>query len=71
MKDIYDGQTYHLKKMVDIWMRTDVVPVEYGKFAQTFHLKMRFLITFKWDYVIVRSAAFLVWIGLWKKIENL
>ena len=69
MKGIYDGQTYDLKTRVDIWTRMDVVPVEYGTFAQTFHLMMRFFqfingITFMWDYVIRRSVAFLVWIDL-------
>ena len=73
VKDIYDGQTYDLKKMVDIWMRMDVVPVEYGTFAQTFHLTMwlfQFItgINFKWDYVIRHSVALLVWIGLWTKL---
>ena len=52
MKDIYDGNTYDLKTRVDIWMRMDVVPVEYVTFAQTFHLTMWFFrfitgITFK------------------------
>ena len=42
MKDLYDGQTYDLKKRVDIWTRMDVFPVEYGTFAQTFHLEMWF-----------------------------
>ena len=54
MKDIYEGQTYDLKTRVDIWTRMDVVPVEYGTFAQTFHLTMLFFhfingINFKWD----------------------
>ena len=40
MKDLYYGQTYDLKTRVDIWTRMDVVPVEYGTFAQTFQLKM-------------------------------
>ena len=39
LKDIYDGQTYDPKKRANIWTRMDVVPVEYVKFAQTFHLK--------------------------------
>ena len=51
----------------------DVVPVEYGTFAHTFHLKMWFFkfitgITFKWDYVTGSSVALLVWIGLWIKL---
>ena len=72
VKDLYDGQIYDLKTRVDIWTSMDVVQVEYGTFAQTFHLKMWFFqfitgITFKWDYVIGRSVALLVWIGLWTK----
>ena len=52
VKDLYDGQIYDLKTRVDIWTRMDVVPVEYGTFAQTFHLKMWFFqfitgVTFK------------------------
>ena len=34
VKDLYDDQIYDLKKRVDIWMRMDMVPVEYGTFAQ-------------------------------------
>ena len=65
MKDIYDGQTYELKTKMGICMRIDVVPVDYGKFSQTFHSKMwlfQFIsgITFKWEYVIWRSIAILV-----------
>ena len=72
VKDLYDGQTYDPKTRVDIWTSKDVVPVEYGTFAQTFLLTMRFLqfitgITFKWDYVIWRSIALMAWIGLWTK----
>ena len=53
VKGFYDGQTYDLKTRVDIWMRMDVVPVEYGNFAQTFHFIMWFFqfitrITFNW-----------------------
>ena len=40
VKDLYDGHTYDLKTKVDIWTRMDVVPVEYGTFAQTSHLMM-------------------------------
>ena len=74
MKDLYAGQTYNLKTRVDIWTRIDVVPVEYGTFSQTFHLTMWFFqfitgITFKWDYVIRRGVALLVWIGLWTKLR--
>ena len=42
VKDLYYGQTYDLKKRVDIWMRMDVVPVEYRTFAHIFHLTMWF-----------------------------
>ena len=74
VKDLYDGQIYHLKTRVDIWTRMNVVPVEYGTFTQTFHLTVRFFqfitgINFKWDYVIRSSVALLVWIGLWKKMR--
>ena len=74
VKDIYDGQTYDLKTSLDIWTRMDIFPVEYGTFAQTFHLTMRFFhfitgITFKWDYLIGRIVALLVCIGLWTKFR--
>ena len=74
MKDIYDGHTYDLKTMVDIWTSMDVVPAEYRTFAQTFHLMMWFFqfitgIAFKWDDLIGRSVALLVWIGLWTKLR--
>ena len=74
MKGLYDGQTYHLKTRVYIWNRMDVVPVEYGTFAQTFHLTMWFFqfingLTFKWDYVIWRSISLLVWIGIWTRLK--
>ena len=74
VKDLYDGQIYDLKTRVFIWTRMDAVPVEYGKFAQTFHLTIWFFqfitgITFKWDYVIVQSVALLIWIGLWNKLR--
>ena len=51
-----------------------MVPVDYGTFAQTFHLLMWFFqvltgITFKSDYVIGRNVALLVWIGLWNKLR--
>ena len=42
MKDIYYGQTYDLKTRVDIWTMMNIFPVEYGTFAQKFHLKMWF-----------------------------
>ena len=74
VKDLYDGHIYDLKTRVDIWMRMDVVPVQYGTFAQTFHVTMWFFqyitgITFKWDDVIGRSVALLIWIGLWIKLR--
>ena len=74
VKDLYDGQTDDLKTRVDIWTRMDVVPAEYGTFAQTFHLTMWFFqfiygITFKWDYLIGLSVALLVWIGIWTKLR--
>ena len=37
VKDLYDGHIYDLKTRVDIWVRMDVVPVEYGTFDQKFH----------------------------------
>ena len=51
-----------------------MVPVEYGTFAQTFHLTMWFFqfitgIIFKWDYVIRRSVDLLVWIGHWNSLR--
>ena len=74
VKDIYDGQTYDLKTRVDMWTSIYVVPVEYVTFTQTFHLTIWFFcfstgITFKWDYVIMRSVDLLVWIGLWTKLR--
>ena len=74
VKYLYDDQTYDLKTRVDIWTGMGVVPVEYGTFAQTFHLTMWFFqfitgITFKWDYAIGRSIDLLVWIGLWTKLR--
>ena len=74
VKDLYDGQTYDLKTSLDIWTRMDIVPVEYVTFSQTFHLTMWFFqfitgINFKWDYVIRRSVALLVFIGLWNKLR--
>ena len=67
--DLYDGQTYDLKTRVDIWTRMDMVSMENRTFAQTFHLTMWFFqfitwINFKWDYVIERSVALLVCIGV-------
>ena len=74
VKDLYDGHTYHLKTRVDIWMRMDVVPLEYGTFAHTFHLKIWFFqfmtgITFKWYYVMCRILALFVWIGILNKMR--
>ena len=74
LKDLYDGQIYDLNKRVDIRTRMDVIPVEYGTFAQKFHLTMwlfQFItgINFKWDYVIGRSVALLIWIGIWTKLR--
>ena len=74
VKDFYDGQIYDLKTRVDIWMRMDVVPLEYGTLAQIFHLTMWYFqfitgITLKWDYIIGRSVALLIWIGLWTKLR--
>ena len=74
VKDLYDGHIYDLKTRVDIWMRMDVVPVEYGTIAQKFHLTMWFFqfitgITFKWDYVIGKFFALLLWIFLWTKLR--
>ena len=74
VKDINDGQTYDLETRLDIWTSMDVFPVEYGTLSQEFHLTMWFFhfitgITFKLDYVIWRSIALLVWIGLWSKLR--
>ena len=72
VKGIYDSQTNDLKTRVDIWTRIDIVPVDYGKFAQTFHLTMwlfHFItgINLKWYYVIGNSVYLLVCICLWIK----
>ena len=74
VKDLYDGHIYDQKTRVDKWKRMDVVLVEYGTFSQIFHLTMWFFhfitgITFKWDYVIGKSAALLIWIVLWTKLR--
>ena len=50
-----------------------MVPVEYGTFAQKFHLTVWFFqfitgIIFNWDYVIWCNVALLVWIGIWTKL---
>ena len=49
-----------------------MVPVEYGTFAQTFHLKtwlFKFIngITFKWGYILWNIIDILEWIVLWTK----
>ena len=49
VNEFYDGQTYDLKTRVDIYMSIDVVPVEYGKFAQTFHMTNVVLSVYYWD----------------------
>ena len=51
-----------------------MVPVEYGTLTQTFHLKMWFFhsitgISFKWNYVLWRTIALLVWIGICTKLS--
>ena len=71
---LYNGHTYDLETRVDIWTMIDVVPVEYGSFAQEFHLAMSFFhfitgINFNWDYVLLHIIALLVWIGLWTKLS--
>ena len=73
VNDLYDGHTYDLKIRVDIWTSMYVVPVEYRKFDQTFHLTMWFFHfitgnTFKWDYVFGRNIFLMVWIGLCTKL---
>ena len=74
MKDVYEGQTYYLKKRVDIWTSIDVVPVEYVPLYHIFHLTLwlfQFItrVNFKWDPLIWRGVAILVWIVLWKKLR--
>ena len=74
LKDIYNGHTYELKTRVDIWTSVDVVSVEYGTFAQTFHLARWFFkfitgINCKWDYIILRVINPLLLIGLWTKLR--
>ena len=70
----YDGQPYDLKTRVNIWMKMDVVPVEYGIFAQVFHLKTWFFqfnngITFKWDYLMQRIIDLISWICPWTNLR--
>ena len=74
MKDIYDVQTYALKTRVYIWMKMDVVTVEYGTFAHTFHLIMCFFqfingIAFKCDYALWCLIDMMHWIGLRTKFS--
>ena len=74
VKDILYGQTYDLKIRVVIWMRMDVVPLEYGTFIQKFHLiiwSFWFItgITSKWDYVLWCIIVLLVWIDIWTKLR--
>ena len=74
VKDLYGGKTYHLKTRVNICTRMDVVPVKYGKIAQTFQLTIWFFqfitgVTFKWDYFLWRIIYLLVWIGVWIKLK--
>ena len=50
-----------------------MVPVEYGTFAQTFHLKtwlFKFIngITFKWGYILWNIIDILEWIVLLTKL---
>ena len=74
VKDTYDGQTYDLKTRVDIFMRMDVVPMEYGILTQIFHLAMwlfQFItrITFNCYYALWCIIDLLVWIGIWTKLR--
>ena len=72
--DIYDSQTCGLKTRVEILMTIHVVQLEYGIFAQKFHLKMWFFqlingITLVWDYVMWHIVDLLVYIRLWTKLS--
>ena len=74
VKDLYDGHTYDLKTGVDVWIRIDVFQVEYGTFAQTFHLMIWFFqiitrIDFKWYYVLWCIIDLLALIVLWKNLR--
>ena len=53
VKDLYGGKTNDTKTRVDIWTSMDVVPVEYGKIAQTFHWKNLVLSVYYWSYLQV------------------
>ena len=51
-----------------------MVLAEYEKKPQKFYLKMRFFCSitgtnFRWNSVLWRIFALLVWIGLWKKLK--
>ena len=74
MNGIYGGQTYYSRTRVDTWTRMDVVPVEYGTFAQNFHLMIWFFrfitgINFKWDYVMWQIIDMLACIDIWTKMR--
>ena len=54
--DIYYGHIFDLKKRVYIWLRMNVVPLEYLTLAHMFHLMIWFFhsvtdITFMWNGV--------------------
>ena len=38
VRDLYEGQVFELKTSVDIWLRMNVVRVEYGTLSQMLHL---------------------------------
>ena len=74
VKYFHDSQTYDVKKLVDVWIRMDVVQVEDGILSQTFHLTMYFFqfvtgVNFKWYYVMWCIIALLVWIVPWIKLR--
>ena len=51
-----------------------MVPVEYGTFSHTFHLKMWFFqffngVNLRCYYMMGRVVALLLWIGLWNKFK--
>ena len=54
----------------DIWMRTDVVPIEFGTLAKTFHLitwlfKFVTEITLRCNDVLWFIVGLFVWIDIW------
>ena len=70
MMGLYEGQTFHLKTRVVIWMSMDMVPVEYRKLAHMLHLIMWFFqyvteTIFIFNGVIWWIVVLFVWIGLW------